>query len=86
MECPHCHENIVGMTCPDCGVNIPLESRFCMSCGTLITEDSSSEEDGPDELDLDERILCSDGTCTGIIVDGKCTECGMPISKNPSSA
>jgi hypothetical protein len=23
-------------------------------------------------------VLCPDGTCTGIIVDGKCTECGKP--------
>lgn len=86
MECPHCREEIVGTACPDCGVNIPLESRFCMSCGTLITEGGTGEENEPDELDFDERILCSDGTCTGIIVDGKCTECGMPTSENPGSA
>jgi len=86
MECPHCHEEIVGMACPDCGVNIPPESRFCMSCGTLITEGGAGEENEPDELDLDERILCPDGTCTGIIVDGKCTECGMSTSEKPDSA
>ena len=86
MECPHCHEEIVGMACPDCGVNIPKDSRFCMACGTLITEADADQENEHDEMDLDERILCSDGTCTGIIVDGKCSECGMPNSKDPDSA
>jgi glutamate dehydrogenase/leucine dehydrogenase len=26
----------------------------------------------------DDRILCPDGTCTGIIEDGRCSECGRP--------
>lgn len=86
MECPHCHEEIVGMACPDCGVNIPQESRYCMACGAFIPEGGADEENEHDEMDLDERILCSDGTCTGIIVDGKCTECGMPNSEDPDSA
>jgi hypothetical protein len=34
------------------------------------------EHEGDDELDLENRVLCPDGTCTGIIVDGRCTECG----------
>jgi len=86
MECPQCHEEIVGKACPDCGVEIPLESRFCMFCGTLITKGEEEEAPEPDELDLEERILCSDGTCTGIIVDGQCTECGMEPGKSPDSA
>jgi hypothetical protein len=56
-----------------------------MFCGTLITQDSAEEENEPDGLDLEERVLCPDGTCTGIIVDGKCTECGMQPSDNPDS-
>ena len=76
MECPHCHEEIPGTACPDCGAMIPVESRYCMDCGVYVEvqeQDTYSEEDG---LDFDNRILCPDGTCTGIIVDGKCSECG----------
>lgn len=29
-----------------------------------------------DGIDFEERILCPDGTCLGIIVGGKCSECG----------
>lgn len=31
--------------------------------------------------DLDERILCEDGNCVGVIGDdGRCKECGKPMS------
>ena len=30
-------------------------------------------------LEFEDRVLCSDGTCTGIIVNGKCTECGKAL-------
>ena len=32
--------------------------------------------DEDDELDLENRVLCPDGTCTGIVVGGRCTVCG----------
>lgn len=78
MECPHCHQEITGKTCLECGKSIPLESRYCLFCGQEIKEPnpvSESSETG-DPYDLDNRILCPDGSCTGIIVDGTCTECG----------
>ena len=50
-----------------------------MECGTLLQEDHSA--DGDEAFDLDNRILCPDGTCTGIIVDGRCTECGKRIQE-----
>jgi hypothetical protein len=48
-----------------------------MKCGARIEEIQNRDADGG-EFDWDNRVLCSDGTCTGIIVDGKCTECGKP--------
>ena len=31
--------------------------------------------------DWDKRVLCSDGSCIGTIgADGKCRECGKPLS------
>ena len=77
MECPHCHQKITGKECPSCGMEIPLESHYCMKCGAEV----KFEEEVPweeDEIDFENRVLCPDGTCTGIIVDGKCIECGKP--------
>ena len=77
MECPHCHEEIPGKDCPHCETLIPLESVYCLKCGTHLVEDEVADWGGEDDgFDLEDRILCPDGTCTGIMVDGKCIECG----------
>jgi hypothetical protein len=47
-----------------------------MECGVPFREQSQQPTDQDEAFDLDDRTLCPDGTCTGIIVDGKCTECG----------
>ncbi len=81
MECPHCGQEIHGKKCPHCGRDIPLESRYCMICGGIIGDsiDDLSGDDGG--FDLENRILCPDGTCTGIIINGRCTECGRPYKE-----
>jgi DNA-directed RNA polymerase subunit RPC12/RpoP len=76
MECPHCHQTIPGIECPYCGVTIPQESHFCMNCGADLVEEREEETGEDNGFELEDRVLCPDGTCTGIIVDGKCTECG----------
>ncbi|RJR45375.1 MAG: hypothetical protein C4576_12195 [Desulfobacteraceae bacterium] len=77
MECPHCNKEIEGRRCSACGAGLPLEARYCMQCGVLLEEEpvhtAADPDDGPD---LENRVLCPDGTCTGIIVNGKCSECG----------
>jgi hypothetical protein len=78
MECPHCHEEIPGIECPHCGAPIPPESNFCMICGADLKVEPGVANDEDNGYDPDDRILCPDGTCTGIIVDGKCSECGKP--------
>jgi len=81
MECPHCHEALPSKTCPHCNEEVPEESRYCMACGaSLLEEEVSPGTDGDEDdvLDLENRILCPDGTCTGIIENGRCTECGRP--------
>jgi len=78
MKCPHCHQEIVGKTCSACGAHVPEESRYCMECGAPLGEEQEEHKDQEDSFDLEDRILCPDGTCTGIIVDGKCSECGKP--------
>ena len=46
-----------------------------------MTEGSESVNEEEDGFDLDNRVLCPDGNCTGIIIDGKCIECGKPYKK-----
>lgn len=76
MHCPHCQKEIEGKTCPECSQTVPQESRFCMFCGVSLDETRIESDIEEDPFDFDNRILCPDGTCTGIIVEGKCTECG----------
>jgi len=84
MKCPHCEKEIPGRTCPNCSATTPGEARYCMECGSsldyseeTIPTNSTNEED---LVDFENRILCPDGTCTGIIVDGTCTECGKTFA------
>jgi len=38
-------------------------------------------DQGPEALDWENRTLCSDGNCIGVIgPDGRCSECGKPGS------
>ena len=79
MRCPHCDEEIQGPNCPQCGAMMPNGANYCMDCGSPLEENTEEGFVGDDDdydPDFDNRILCPDGTCTGIIVDGKCVECG----------
>ncbi|MDY7036876.1 MAG: hypothetical protein SV375_12030 [Thermodesulfobacteriota bacterium] len=76
MECPHCNKEIPGTECSECGAMTPLDGRYCMDCGANLERDSDAVNDDDEDLDFEDRVLCSDGTCTGIIINGKCTECG----------
>ena len=77
MKCPYCEKEIPGKSCPECGAFVPEQSLFCMDCGERFSGESTEAADQtPEEFDLEDRVLCPDGTCTGIIVEGKCSECG----------
>lgn len=82
IECPHCHQEIVGKPCPACGAHVPAESHYCMNCGSPFAEKHQEEMKQEDSLELDDRILCPDGNCTGIIIDGRCSECGNPYAES----
>ena len=82
MKCPHCEKELPGSPCPECG-SITIEgSNYCMECGAPLREDLDKvpRDEGfleyDEDFDLEDKVLCPDGTCTGIIVDGRCTECG----------
>lgn len=80
MKCPHCDKEIPGTSCPDCGETNPETAKYCINCGTYLNRDAVDSLEGEDGFGLEDRVLCPDGTCTGIIIDGKCTDCG----KSPS--
>lgn len=45
-----------------------------------ISDESSTETESELDSDWDNRVLCSDGNCIGVIgPDGRCKECGKPF-------
>jgi hypothetical protein len=81
MKCPHCDKEIQGITCPRCGETIPRESKYCLYCGIMLKDDSLRDDglaaaEETDDFDFENRIPCSDGTCIGIIINGRCNICG----------
>lgn len=83
MLCEKCAREVETGTCPSCGAVVLKLGRFCYLCGEAIgqtpIEGLPPEETG--EVDFSSRILCSDGTCIGIINEGGvCKVCGKPYT------
>jgi uncharacterized OB-fold protein len=76
IKCPDCGNEIAGKECVKCGETTPAESIYCINCGALQESEVEETAASGDDLDFENRVLCSDGTCTGIIINGKCSECG----------
>lgn len=86
MKCPHCDKEIPGSQCPQCAAITPEGSNYCIECGVSLrrkVEDIIEDDNG---FDFEDRILCPDGTCTGILVEGRCTECGKLFDQNEIKA
>jgi hypothetical protein len=72
MKCPHCDEILPFILCPECDKEIPKGSLYCCWCGNPIKGEKV-------EIDLSERIPCSDGNCIGTINEsGICNICKKP--------
>lgn len=86
MQCPHCNKEIMGKKCSQCGATLPAQSHFCMDCGAKLAEetDQTIGQEEQNSFDLEDRVLCPDGTCTGIIIDARCSECGKPYHRSDS--
>ncbi|UCG14283.1 MAG: hypothetical protein JSU72_07430 [Deltaproteobacteria bacterium] len=89
LKCAHCGEVFGEETCSACQGSVPQGSRYCCWCGENLSGSEeihragewtgTEDEDGP--IDFENRILCSDGTCIGVIgPDGLCKECGQPYT------
>jgi len=81
MKCPYCNKEISGTTCPECHESIPKESSYCLNCGAYLNNNPTEGDDsigsgGSESVDFEDRIPCADGSCIGIIIDGKCNICG----------
>lgn len=71
MLCERCEERIGKAFCEKCGEEVYALGDYCYLCGGRL-----------EEYDWDERILCSDETCTGTINEkGFCNVCGKPFRK-----
>ena len=78
MKCPHCGQSLGGQICPSCGSEVLKESLYCHRCGQKLESLPSGPpavEEG--QIDFSQRILCSDGTCIGVVNEkGICKVCG----------
>jgi hypothetical protein len=78
MKCDHCGQPLNTRVCPSCKGETLQESAFCQQCGARlenVSEKAASATVAED--DFSKRILCSDGTCIGIINEqGFCKVCG----------
>jgi predicted amidophosphoribosyltransferase len=89
MLCEKCAKEIETVTCSGCGETVAKLGAYCYRCGheiagpSALTEagQTGADRDEAGEIDLSTRILCSDGTCIGVINEkGVCKVCGKPYS------
>lgn len=79
MKCPNCQADLPSRECPECHKSIPKAGKFCAYCGEEVEPHESSSRSDEEGLDFSKRVLCSDGTCIGVINEqGVCSECGKP--------
>jgi hypothetical protein len=81
MICPHCGKPLGDKICPSCGSGIFKESSFCHRCGASLGV-SPAGPTAEEDIDFSKRILCSDGTCIGVVDEkGICKVCGKPCTE-----
>jgi len=85
MKCAHCGKSPDTRSCPSCQAETLKEGLYCHRCGVRLdpwVPSSNSTTEG--EEDFSQRILCSDGTCIGVINEqGLCKICGKPYAGSP---
>ncbi|HNY51709.1 MAG TPA: hypothetical protein PLV50_08210 [Smithella sp.] len=68
--------------CKECGISYEGQLPEVQVINTVETSASVKKESAEiqSDDDWDNRILCSDESCIGVIgSDGKCKECGKPL-------
>jgi hypothetical protein len=81
MKCPHCGQSLGEDICPSCGSGVFKDSSFCHRCGVSFKKTSVTPPPEEEVSDFSTRILCSDGTCIGVVDErGLCKVCGKPYT------
>ena len=81
MLCEKCGSETESITCNHCGNVITKLGPFCYLCGQKFVEAEPALPKAEDEqVDFDDRVLCSDGACIGVVEKGVCKECGKPYT------
>ena len=80
--CETCSKEFGSAACPQCKEEVLRFGPYCYLCGgQLGIEDEvccEPEPSGEDD-DFSNRVLCSDGTCIGVVDEkGICKVCGKP--------
>jgi predicted amidophosphoribosyltransferase len=76
MICEKCGLETESTQCNACGKEIVRLGQYCYLCGAELLKASETED-----TDFDNRVLCSDGACIGVIDEkGVCKVCGKPYS------
>jgi predicted amidophosphoribosyltransferase len=74
MICEKCGLENETTQCSTCGKEIVKLGPYCYLCGAELQKTGETED-----TDFDNRVLCSDGACIGIINEqGVCKVCGKP--------
>ena len=81
MLCEKCGEEVDLVKCPRCGETLLHLGAFCYRCGAELKASTHKAEEESEESDFSKRVLCSDGTCIGVInQEGICKVCGRPYT------
>jgi predicted amidophosphoribosyltransferase len=79
MLCETCAKEFDKTLCPHCGEDIFRFGAYCYLCGgeVAVAVAGPIAEEAAEDDDFSRRILCSDGTCIGVIDEkGICKVCG----------
>ena len=76
MLCEKCAVEVEAVQCGSCGKNVVRLGPHCYLCGSTL--EAKVQPAGESDLDFENRILCSDGTCIGLVENGVCKVCGKP--------
>jgi hypothetical protein len=81
MICEKCGQEVDSIKCQQCGETILRLGSFCYKCGAELKISALEATADPEETDFSKRVLCSDGTCIGVInEEGICKVCGKPYT------